>query len=242
MDCVNKIKLSFPDTTFENNYFTVLISKDVVLISDFDMTDIYAYNKNDAIDYTKDINNIIEKITSITDDKLLTFLQMFKDFIIGTSCYGMNYTLNDSTVDLPKYDFSSDLFWKSMMDKYNVKINRRLRIITYGTVFESSIDDLPKYKIQKTYNAIVLRGGSDKSSISFKQIIKLRGTDLRIQYEIRQAVLFESFIENIISEIEQNDYVYIAIICRAGHHRSVSVAEMLKYLYLDIKCKHLTIE
>ena len=74
MDCVNKIKLSFPDTTFENNYFTILISKDVVLISDFDMTDIYDYNKNDAIDYTKDINNIIEKITDITDDKLLTFI------------------------------------------------------------------------------------------------------------------------------------------------------------------------
>ena len=59
----------------------------------------------------------------------------------------------------------------------------------------------------------------------------MRGTDLQIQREVRECSIFEDFISNIVSDIEKRDLHVIAIICRAGHHRSVACAEMLIHLY-----------
>jgi hypothetical protein len=127
-----------------------------------------------------------------------------------------------------------------MKTKYNVNVNRKLKILTYGTRFEPGLD-LTKYKIQETFNATVLRGGQEKNNLTFKLLIKLRGDDPRIQQEVRHAVLFESFVENIILNVETRNLERISIVCRAGHHRSVSCSEMLIHLYPLIKMKHLTI-
>ena len=153
----------------------------------------------------------------------------------------MNYTNSEILKDLPLYEGEKDIFWTKMKEKYKIDTNRNLKILTYGTVYESKFD-LSKYKIQETFNAIILRGGQKNNNITFKQLVKLRGTDKRVQQEVRDAVLFETFTENIIKTIESKNLERIAIICRAGHHRSISVAEMLFNLYPNIKIKHLTIE
>ena len=44
------------------------------------------------------------------------------------------------------------------------------------------------------------------------------------------------------SIISHHLYVKIGVYCRAGHHRSVAMGEMLKkYVYKNAKIKHLTI-
>ena len=152
----------------------------------------------------------------------------------------MNYTNSEILKELPVYDGIKDYFWDKMKTKYNVDVNRKLKILTYGTRFEPGLD-LAKYKIQETFNATVLRGGQEKNNLTFKLLIKLRGNDARIQKEVRDAVLFESFVENIILNVETRNLERIAIICKAGRHRSVSLSEMLLNLYPKLKMKHLTI-
>jgi len=152
----------------------------------------------------------------------------------------MNYSISEILEHLPEYKGEEDNFWNLMKEKYSVNVDRNLKIIPYGTAFEAGLD-LSKYKIQKTFNAIVLRGGLEKNNITFKTLIKLRGDDKRIQKEVRNAILFYSFVENMISEIESENLERIAIICRAGKHRSVSLAYMLINLYPNTKIKNLTI-
>lgn len=144
---------------------------------------------------------------------------------------------DESKVDIKPYDGENDVFWKKLKIKMNVNTMRRLKIVTYGTVY---ISEKPKI-CQAVYNASILRGGQDKRSLTFKMLVKSRGTDLRIQQDVRNAVLFEKFISDVIYDFETKNLDTVAIICRAGHHRSVACAEMLKYLYTNITVEHITI-
>ena len=75
----------------------------------------------------------------------------------------------------------------------------------------------------------------------YKALVKLRGTNLKVQQEIRYAELYQEFIENIIKEVELNNFIKISIVCKAGHHRSVACAEMLIHIYPNRTIQHLTI-
>lgn len=233
----DNILKSFPKSTYNNRVYTIPITKKITLSIDSNLKDIYAWDDK-GTDYSEKITSIIKQIKPSEKDKILIFAQLFKDLFFEIA--GMNYTNSEILKELPLYDGTIDKFWSKMKIKYNVDTTRILKIITYGTKFEPGLD-LTKYNIQNTFNAIVLRGGKEKNNLTFKLLIKLRGNDKRIQQEVRDAVLFESFVENIISEIETNNLERIAIICRAGHHRSNAVAEMLVHLYPSIKIKHLTI-
>lgn len=124
-----------------------------------------------------------------------------------------------------------------MKQRHKVHSERSLKIFTYGKRY---IFQPPKGN-EKIFDAEVIRGSADKKSLAWKTLIKLRGTSPQIQYEQREARLFESFVEEIIETIEKEDLQVIAIICKAGHHRSVAIAEMLKNLYINGSTKHLTI-
>lgn len=228
---------SFPKSTYNNNIYTIPITKKITLSIDSNMRDIYAWDDK-GTDFSDKITSIIKQIKPSEKDKILIFAQLFKDLFFEIA--GMNYTNSEILKELPVYDGTKDDFWDKMKTKYNVDVNRKLKILTYGTRFEPGLD-LAKYKIQETFNAIVLRGGQEKNNLTFKLLIKLRGDDKRIQKEVRDAVLFESFVENIISNIETRNLERIAIVCRAGHHRSISLSEMLLHLYPSTKMKHLTI-
>ena len=127
-----------------------------------------------------------------------------------------------------------------MQKKYSVNTDRKLHIYTYGTTI---FPEMP-HQIKSTcaiYNASILRGQFKKGSADFKALTKLRGTSLLLQYEMRNAVLFEQFVDDIIKNIESNDLHEIAIICKMGRHRSVACAEMLIFLYPNRTVTHLTI-
>jgi RNase adaptor protein for sRNA GlmZ degradation len=72
-------------------------------------------------------------------------------------------------------------------------------------------------------------------------LAKLRGTNLKVQQEIRETDMFETVMQDIVEEIETHNLSYIAICCNRGHHRSVACAEMLKYLYSNAEVNHLTV-
>jgi RNase adaptor protein for sRNA GlmZ degradation len=117
----------------------------------------------------------------------------------------------------------NDDIWLYLKNKFNVKTDRKLHIITCGTQF---ILDVPK-QCQKVFNSAILRNdNTDRKSPSFKALLKLRGTSSKIQQEVRDGKLFKNFMENVVQEIEDNNLATIGIICRAGHHRSVACAEM----------------
>ena len=227
---------SFPKSTYENGMYTIPITKNVMLSIDSTMKDIFAWDDK-GTDFSEKIASIIRQIKPSEKDQVLIFAQLFKDLFFEIS--GMNYTNEEILKELPVYDGTKDDFWNKMKNKYNVDTTRKLKILTYGTTFESGLD-LTKYKIQDTFNAIVLRGGQEKNNLTFKLLIKLRGNDARIQKEVRDAVLFESFVENIISNIETRNLERIAIVCRAGKHRSRAISCMLLHLYPLIKIKNLT--
>jgi len=233
---------AFPGALYNNSVYLIPITSKITLLIDDDMKDIYAYDDK-GTDFTDKIKAIIDRIDMSDKNRIILFVQQFIDLF--QKIYGMNCA--DSTSDLSRsnilrvYDGAIDTFWEKMKEKHNVKTDRKLKCLTYGTIYESDLE-LAKYKIQETFNAIVLRGGHIKGNMTFKMLVKLRGTDKRVQQEVRDALLFEPFVENIIKTIEEKNLERIAIVCRAGHHRSVSVSEMLFNLYPSIQLKHLTFD
>ena len=142
--------------------------------------------------------------------------------------------LEDSCFE--KYNGKTDMFWKILHNKYDVNVNRKLKIYTYGTN-----KSLPSQKgCQMIFDASILRG--NQVNITEKTLLKMRGTNLILQQVIRTSLLFNGFINDIVENIEKNDYSVISIICKAGHHRSVACAEMLKNLYQNCTTTHLTID
>ncbi len=136
------------------------------------------------------------------------------------------------------YNGLGDTIREKIKNKLNVDTKRKLHIYTYGTSF---LFESPK-GCQEVYNASVLRGNHKKHSSEFKELVKLRGTDLQIQHEVRECPIFYDFVKDLVEDIETRNLNTIAIICRAGHHRSVACAEMLVHLYPNRTVDHLTIK
>ena len=145
---------------------------------------------------------------------------------------------SENTIPIEPYDGKTDPLWNELKEQYNVNTERKLHIVTYGTAF---VHAAPK-KCQFVFNAAIMRGNTVKRSPLQKKLVKLRGTNLRLQQDIRNADLFPKFINSTVKQIEKDNLNHIAIICRAGHHRSVAAAEMLMYLYPNRTVKHLTID
>jgi len=236
------IEKLYPNTIINNvNEFIIPVARDVQILINIDGSNPIAWD-NKGNNYKNILNQIIidvdNDISVNSKNKLLLILQYFKDHLLGGT-YGMEQceSKGDGT-DVIYYDASKDNIWTKLKNKFNVDVNRKLHIYTFGTSF---IFDNPK-DCQKTYNAAILRGSHKKRSTQFKELVKMRGTDLQIQQEIRECPIFCDFIQDIVKDIESNNLHTIAITCRAGHHRSVACAEMLVHLYVNRKVNHLTIK
>jgi hypothetical protein len=131
--------------------------------------------------------------------------------------------------DLPDYDSSADALVFELRGK--VDVFRPLKITTYGTrfVFE------PPAGVEAVYDVSTLRGTRNK----FTQ--RLRGTDAKLLFTVRSIPEFEATVRRITTEIEAKGLSHVAVICRAGHHRSVAVAEWLKHVYTAGSTEHMTI-
>jgi len=94
----------------------------------------------------------------------------------------------------------------------------------------------------KTYDATfsVLHIGIKKPKGVNLKIV--RGMNNIIQSCVENASGYQFLVEEIIKNIEKYNYKKVGIFCRAGHHRSVAIVELLKKnLYPNAKIKHLHI-
>lgn len=228
----------YPNTTFYDDYLDTMIDDAVHAIIYYDDLSTTCIWDNKYFDYTNKIKLAAEYVKTLHNNvnKPLEFLNFIVDDINRSNMIdNSNYT---------NYDGSVDKFWSTIKEKYKVNTNREIHIVTWGTTF---ILEPPK-KCQLVYNAKVLRGHAtvkqktEKEESEYKLLIKLKGTNLKIQSEVRTAKLFEQFIENIVKDIEQNNFTTIGIFCSRGCHRSVACAEMLINLYPNRTINHLTID
>lgn len=231
---LEQIEKLYPQSTFSNDFFTIPVSSNVNLMIDVNGENYVAWDDK-GTDYSLILDEISLKLMNETQNKLLLFLQYFRDHLVGGS-YGMELSEDDSQAKL--YEPSGDNIWEKLRNKFNVKADRKVHIYTYGTSYMSE----PPKGCQEVYNAAILRGSHKKHSQEFKALVKLRGTDPQIQQEVRECPIFYDFIEDIVKNIESKNLHTIAIICRAGHHRSVACAEMLVNLYVNRTVDHLTIK
>ena len=184
----------------------------------------------------------VELLPHQSEDKLILIVQSFVDSF-GKIAGFDTQILEENDIDFPCYDGKSDKLWDILRIKYNVNTTRKLHIYTYGTRFW--FDTIAG--CQRTFDSAILRGSlasvqKEQEKLSYKSLLKLRGTSLKVQEEVRGAQLFRPFMEQIVSSIEASNLNTIAITCRAGHHRSVSCAEMLIHLYPNRTVEHLTID
>ena len=138
----------------------------------------------------------------------------------------------DDIAALPRYDPTSDRLLHTLRDSGRVDTRRPLRIVTYGTRFVFH----PPAGTQRVFDASVLHGERNRFTA------RLRGTDPELQHTVRVIPEFEGFVRDIVRAVECEALTHIAVICRAGHHRSVTVAEWLALLYPDAIVSHLTIK
>jgi hypothetical protein len=238
-----------PTAMFYEDSVQVEMPDDCQIIVYFEdsFTESYAWNlKGDS--FEEKLKRAFEYVRTVSHnpaDKYLLFLNCFKDCFHRIPGFD-GKTLSDVELNLslfPDYLGSADLFWESCRQKFSVRSNRKLCVLTWG----SALMPVPPSECQACYNSAVIRGSATKiertgeADAQYKLLIKLRGTSGKVQYEVRGSNLFEKFIENIVSEIEQKDLTTIGIFCVRGHHRSVSCAEMLIHLYPQLTTRHLTL-
>lgn len=214
----------------------------------------YAWSETADIDLSELISKVQsemnlhrEPATMKFYEKVIIFINTLKDEILQ-SIYGIDISMNSITSplrDIKPYSGIEDALWGIIKSKYHNLSLKPIKIITYGTRFYET----PPEEVNETFDASILRGthfvdqSCDMERVK-KELGKLRGTDSVIQTDVRYAPMFEDFVASIVNYIECNQdkaNLCIAVTCRAGHHRSVAVAEMLKNIYPQITTIHYTI-
>jgi hypothetical protein len=239
----------YPDTQLNGDHIVVNVLNNiyVALYNEPHESDSYVWDDK-CTDYSEKLSNAFNYINTTPHekgDRQLLILQHFRDSFHeisgfdGGTCSLDNY---------PDYDGANDSLWKKLKNKYNVNVERKIRILTWGSTF---VFEKPS-GCQYAFNSATLRGAikrvnkserSEQEKLMMKDLRKLRGTNLKIQHEVREAELFEKFMDNVVSEIEQNNFHTIGIFCVRGHHRSVACAEILsKFLYERATIEHLNLD
>jgi len=223
------IKKTYKGTENYNDIYIVPVIDNVMASIKTDGSDATSWDTKGKT-YTDRLVRIVLNVEAhphTKEDKLLLILQQFRDSFLGGAA-GLEES--DDAIPIEPYNGKTDPLWNELKEQYNVNTERQLKIITYGTAFRH---EAPK-KCQCIFNAAIMRGNTIKRSPLQKKLVKLRGTDYRLQQDIRNAELFPKFINSTVKQIEKDDLHFVAIICRAGHHRSVASAEMLVHLYPNV--------
>ena len=131
-------------------------------------------------------------------------------------------------------DMANDTFFELMRQK--ATIDRKLIIYTFGKKYTQF--DSWKNKSQVSFSVLHLNSSRPKG-VSLNNV---RGTDATLQKCVRNASEFDEIFNHIIVTIEARNLSIIGVYCKAGHHRSVAIGELLKiHVYKNAKVTHLTI-
>lgn len=135
--------------------------------------------------------------------------------------------------DTPVLQENAIDFWPWLQTKADS--NRDLRVETYGNKFA-------RFKhytgVQRRFNALVINSSKPKHV----DLRHARGTHREVQKCVESGKRFQEVMTNIVETVERENLETIGIYCRAGHHRSVACAELLKrHIYPKADVRHLTI-
>lgn len=124
-------------------------------------------------------------------------------------------------------------FWDYLRSKATV--DRALTVKTYGNKFKN----FRNYAgVDRSFNALVICSAKPKHV----DLRHARGTDAEVQKCVQAGRRFEEVLDSIVSCTERDNLRSIGIYCRAGHHRSVACAELLRtHVYRRAAVEHLTI-
>lgn len=232
---MDKITDAFPgiefnsDTSGHTAIWTIAEGINVTITIDSDNGYDLTLWDSKGTDFRGEMKAAVDEMKRMNEDSPVMLLRILRENLNG-SVAGFDLDPINGNDEFPPYDPKTDPLVPRMKKIADQK--RELMVYTYGTryIFEDLKDS------ERCYNAAILRG------VRTKELFKLRGTDPVIQQTVRSIPEFVPFIKNIIVEIERDDLNTISIICRGGHHRSVTAAEWLRHIYPEIVVKHLTID
>src|SRR5262249_1152623 len=143
------------------------------------------------------------------EDVLLLVLQQFRDSLSPNHIAGFhNLAENGEAIAaLEYYDASKDKLWSKLKKKHLVNTARTLHIVTYGTQFLVE----PPAQCERVFPAATLSGSTEKRSMTRKFLVQFRGDDGRVQFDVRQCALFDTFLEQIVEYIERHDAKVIGV-------------------------------
>jgi len=187
------------------------------------------YNYNDIIatygetDYTDKLKELIQNCTHLPEHQIPAYVidifitDEFDDFI--------GEELNVENMG------NKDYLYRELGGLIK-NSERNLKIFSFGDKHKNP--ETTKY--DKTFSV------KEMNSNRVTGLHKLRGTDKIIQKCVEAGSGFDNAMTWIVEYIERENPDSIGIYCRAGHHRSVAVVELLKnYVYKNAIIKHLHI-
>ena len=69
-----------------------------------------------------------------------------------------------------------------------------------------------------------------------------RGTGTSVQHLVESGRRFQEVVEDIVTTTERGNLAAVGVYCRAGHHRSVACAELIRaHVYPRASVRHLTL-
>lgn len=219
------------DTLITNYGEMIFVIKDNINFEIYDYCLIKAYYDKD---YSDEVKEIINGLLDL-DVKLIPryVIDMLSHDIHDTAGFVESDGKEDDELDLDsKLD---DSFFEEM--RTIADTSRKINIDSFGNKY-TGFDALCK-KYDKAFSALQVNNKIPKGT----SLKTARGTDDHIQRVVRSGRGFEYLIKAIVGTVEKNNCDNIGVYCRAGHHRSVAVVEMLKkYVYKNARVKHIHIK
>lgn len=175
-----------------------------------DLTDFEVF----SLDGKQDVFSIKERISKYIKDPMGVLKSLLQE------CIDDEEEIEDDEVD--GFDDSIDTLDK-VKQLPNCECNRDRQLLIY--VWGRKKRKYLHHKVDHNFNGAVLYGkkaGTDWSKDGRTEAIRIA---------VMKCPLFNDFLETMIKTIEKKDASKIGINCRAGRHRSVTLAWILKEHY-----------
>lgn len=193
--------------------------------------DIIAYN-DDNTDYTSQLKTIIEENAEKID------LPSCAIKILMSDLNDDNGFIDEGSEKKEECNIEKKINIHDFYAKMSsiAKKDREIELDSFGENHKSFLEFCKKYDV--TFCALHI-GIKRPTGVNLKIA---RGTGNVIQTCVEDASGYQFLVEEIVKNIEQYNHKKVGVYCRAGHHRSVAITELLKkHLYPNAKIKHLHI-
>jgi hypothetical protein len=187
-------------------------SKSLLLKINKDMSDFKIF----SLDGKKDVYSIKERVITYLKNPMGLLIALLEE------CLELDFAERDNQLDADGFDDEVDVLEEiGDLPKCACDEERSLIIYVWGRKKRKYLH----HKVDHNFNGAVLYGkkaGTDWSK---------DGRTEAIRNAVMKCPIFNDFLETMIKTIEKKDASKIGINCRAGRHRSVTLAWILREHY-----------